>query len=85
MLSDPDYFIEVANRIASSAEPSTLRKEVILPYLTRMYGITAQGEEGEIALLQILAEVEQDIAEKGNDALDFIEEGVNEAQDSFLQ
>ena len=58
---------------------------MILPYLTRMYGITAQGEEGEIALLQILAEVEQDIAEKGNDVLDFIEEGVDEAQDSFLK
>lgn len=85
VLADPDYFVEVANRIASNAEPSTLRKEVILPYLTRMYGVTAQGEEGEIALLQILAEVEQDIAEKGNDVLNFIEEGVDEAQDSFLK
>ncbi|MAJ23834.1 MAG: hypothetical protein CMI75_08680, partial [Candidatus Pelagibacter sp.] len=85
VLADPDYFVEVANRIASNAEPSTLRKEVILPYLTRMYGITAQGEEGEVALLNILAEVEQTMAESGNDVLEFIQEGVDEAQDSFLQ
>jgi hypothetical protein len=85
VLADPDYFLEVANRIALNAEPSTLRKEVILPYLTRMYGITAQGEEGEIDLLNILAEVEQTLAESGNDVLEFIEEGVDEAQESFLK
>jgi hypothetical protein len=50
-----------------------------------MYGITAQGEEGEIDLLNILAEVEQTLAESGNDVLEFIEEGVDEAQESFLK
>ena len=85
VLSDPDYFLEVATRIANNAEPTTLRTEVILPYLTRMYGITAQGEEGEIELLNILAEVEQTMAESGNDVLEFIGDGVDEAKDSFLK
>jgi len=85
VLSNPDEFIRVANRIAEGVEPATFRKEILLPYLTRAYGITAQDEQGEINLLNIMAEVEQDLVMKGNDLSGFILEGVDEAKDSFLK
>ena len=85
VLSDPDEFIRIANRIAESAEPATFRKEIMLPYLTRSYGIVAQDEEAEIELLNILGEVEQELVMKGNDLKGFIIEGIEEAQDSFLK
>ena len=85
VLSDPDEFIRVANRLAEGAEPATFRKEILLPYLTRAYGITAQDEQSEIDLLNIMAEVEQELVMKGNDLSGFILEGVDEAKDSFLK
>lgn len=85
ILSNPDEFVRIANRIANNAEPSTFRKEVLLPWFTRSYGLAVKDENDEIELLKIMAEIEQQVYMEGNDIKDIIKEGVDEAQDSFLQ